>query len=334
MDPVTQGVLGVSLAQSCSRPRQLVWAGFIGMIGAMAPDLDVLIQSDTDPLLFLVYHRQFTHSLFFIPFAGVVLGCLLFLLLGRWTRFSLKQTIMFTTLGYATHPLLDACTTYGTQLLWPFSDQRFAWNNMSIVDPVYTLTIIVLVLFAAVKKSPVISRAAMVWVLVYPLIGVVQRERAEAAGWELAAQRGHSPVRLEAKPSFGNLLVWKVIYEADQHFYVDAVRVAQDVSIYEGERLQRLDLQRDFPWLSEDTQQARDVERFRWFSNNYLAQDPQHLYRIIDVRYSMVPNEIEALWSIELNPDAQPAKHSEYIVSRASTARHRKTLLTMLLGEH
>ena len=53
--------------------------------------------------------------------------------------------------GYATHGLLDACTSYGTQLFWPFSDERVAWNNSSIVDPLFTLPILALVIAAAMR---------------------------------------------------------------------------------------------------------------------------------------------------------------------------------------
>lgn len=332
MDPVTQGALGVSMAQSCSRPRQLVWAGVFGLVGGLAPDLDVLIRSNTDPLLFLVYHRQFSHSLLFIPVAGLVLGVSLHGLLGKRQGFSLQQTVLFTTLGYATHALLDACTTYGTQLLWPFSEQRFAWNNMPIIDPVYSLVVIGLIVAAALKQKPWLARLALIWIVAYPLAGAWQRERVESLGWQLAQQRGHQPVRLEAKPSFANLWVWKVVYETDQRFYVDAIRMTTTARIYPGDSLEKLDLERDFPWLDQDSQQAKDIERFRWFSNGYVARDPHQPNQIIDVRYSLVPNEIEALWGIELRPAAGAAEHSVYVVKRAASARHRQALADMLLG--
>ena len=63
MDPLTQGVLGASLPQASTARSYVGIAGLFGFIAGMAPDLDVLIRSDTDPLLFLEYHRQFTHSL-------------------------------------------------------------------------------------------------------------------------------------------------------------------------------------------------------------------------------------------------------------------------------
>ncbi len=298
----------------------------------MAPDLDVLIRSNTDPLLFLVYHRQFTHSVFFIPFGGFICGLLLYGLLGKRRGFTLKQTVFFTTLGYATHALLDACTTYGTQLLWPFSSERFAWNSMPIIDPVYTLIIIALVVAAALRKNPLLARIALAWVLVYPMLGLLQRERAETLGWQLAQQRGHQPQRLEAKPSFANLWVWKIVYETEQRFYIDAVRVAIDTAVYEGDSVEKLNLQRDLPWLNADSQQAQDIERFRWFSNGYIAKDPRRPNRIIDVRYSLVPNEIDALWGIGLQPDAGLNEHVSYLAERNSTPRHQQAFMDMLLG--
>ena len=109
MDPLTQGVLGAALPQATSAPRYAASAGLLGLLAGMAADLDVLIQSSTDPLLFLEYHRQFTHSLVFIPVGGMICAVLLHGLIGRRRSLSFRQTWVFCTLGYATHALLDAC---------------------------------------------------------------------------------------------------------------------------------------------------------------------------------------------------------------------------------
>jgi len=132
-------------------------------------------------------------------------------------------------------------------------------------------------------------------------LGIVQRERAETFGWQLAQQRGHKPENLEAKPSFANILVWKVIYTAKENYYVDGVRIGLNYTHYRGDSIAKLDVARDFPWLNQDSQQAKDIERFRWFSNGYVAVSPEHPNRIIDIRYSLIPNEIRGLWGIELN---------------------------------
>jgi inner membrane protein len=332
MDPLTQGILGAALPQASSSPRHAASAGLLGFFAGMAADLDVLIRSGTDPLLFLEYHRQFTHSLVFIPVGGVVCALFLHAVFGRRRGLSFYQTWLFCALGYATHALLDACTTYGTMLFWPFSDERIAWNTISIIDPLFTIPLLVGVLLAGRKRKPLYARIALCWALSYLALGLWQRNEAVNMGRALAEQRGHSPLRLAAKPSFGNILVWKVVYETDDHFYVDAVRASLAPQVYPGDSVQKLDIDRDIPWLGKASQQALDIERFRWFSNGYIARDPEHSNRVIDVRYSMIPNEVAPLWSIELHPGAGSAEHAAYLVHRDADAGRFTRLWRMLSG--
>jgi len=320
MDPLSQAVLGAAAPASIAPREQARTACLLGLLAGMAPDLDVFIRSSTDPLLFLEYHRQFTHSLFFIPFGGLICGWVLHQLFGRRRGLSLGRSVLYCTLGYGTHALLDACTTYGTLLLWPFSDYRFAWNTVSVVDPLFTLPVLLLIGFAAARRSPVVARLALAWAVMYPTLGLLQRDRAEAAGMELAASRGHVPIQLEAKPSFANLVLWKIVYEYEGQYYVDAVRVLGDSRVYAGTSVPKLDLERDFPWLDHSSQQARDIERFRWFSSGYVARDPSHPHRITDIRYSMLPNQIAGLWSIEVSPQASNGDHVHYVVSRNASS--------------
>ena len=72
MDPLSQGTVGAAFAQSTGTKNNLFKIAVIGFLAGMAPDLDVLIQSSNDPILFLEYHRQFTHSLFFIPIGSLI----------------------------------------------------------------------------------------------------------------------------------------------------------------------------------------------------------------------------------------------------------------------
>ena len=333
MDPLTQGLLGSTAAQNTSKKQHIVIASILGFLAGMAPDLDVLINSETDPLLFLEYHRQFTHSLIFIPVGGLICGILLHFIFAKRRGLELKQSILFCTAGYATHALLDSCTSYGTLLLWPFSDIRIAWNNISIIDPLYTLPILVLLLSTAFSKNKLYAKIALAWVLLYPLIGVVQRERAKEMGWELASERGHQPIQLHAKPSFANLLVWKIIYETDNRYYIDAVRAGLQKNIYPGDSIKKLDVETDFPWLDPESQQARDIERFRWFSNGFVAVDPHNPNRVIDVRYSLIPNKLEALWGIELSKNADNNSHVRYTHTTQSRQNASKILMDMILNK-
>lgn len=332
MDPLTQGALGAALPQATRHKTQVGIAGALGFVAGMAADLDVLIRSEADPLLFLDYHRQFTHSLVFIPVGGLICALALHWLVGRRWRPTFARTFLFCTLGYATHALLDTATSYGTMLFWPFSDARFSWSIVSIVDPLFTLPVVVLTVMAGLRRKPVLARLALAWAGLYLTAGALQHQAARTMAGEIAAARGHAPLRLEVKPSFANILVWKTIYETPERFHVDAVRPGVRPRVFAGVSVPKLDPARDLPWLDPASQQARDIERFRWFSDGFVAKDPDHPNRVIDIRYSFLPNDVNALWSIELAPEAPPTAHVRYRTHRDRAGESLGRLWRMVSG--
>ena len=128
-----------------------------------------------------------------------------------------------------------------------------------------------------------------------------------------------------------NILLWKSIYEYEGHFFIDAVRVGVASQIYEGTSISKLNLERDFPWLMKNSQQAKDIKRFVHFSNGYSVVDPINSESIIDVRYSFVPNEINALFSIELAQDAGSEDHVRYKTHRNHAREQFSRLFRMLV---
>lgn len=327
MDPISQGSLGAALGGSASRADRLRAGLSLALLAGMAPDLDVLIRSSSDPLLFLEYHRQFTHALLFIPVGAFVCAALAHPVARRWLGFG--QTFFFCLLGYASHGLLDACTSYGTQLFWPFSEARVAWNMVSVIDPLFTLPMLAALAGAALKRRPSLARLALGWAVLYIATGAVQGWRAERAAMALAGARDHAVDRLMVKPSFGNLLVWKSVYAAQGHYYVDALRLGFDATYFPGESIPRLQVAQALPWLVPGSCQAQDLERFRRFSAGYLALAPGSDHEVVDVRYSMIPNEIDPLWGIRLTPGS-PDRHASFLTDRTMTAAQRQTFLQML----
>ncbi len=335
MDPLTQGVLGAALPQATrTNNGHVVIAALFGFIAGMAPDLDVLIRSETDTLLYLEYHRQFTHALIFIPIGGALCAGLLHLVLGRRWRLSFWQTSAFCSLGYATHGVLDGATSYGTQLFWPFSDMRVAWNIISVIDPLFTLPLVTGVVVSMIRRNAVPVRVALCWCALYLCFALYQHVAAREMARELAIERGHSPERLTVKPSFANLIVWKSIYLADGRFYVDAIRPSFGSLVYEGDSVAVLDVARDLPWLDDATQQAEDIRRFFRFSDAYLSIHPQDRDRVIDVRYSMLPNEIDPLWSIRLDPSAAADVHAVFRHHRGDSETRTRDLWAMIIGRY
>ena len=329
MDPITQGTIGAVLPQALGK-KNLGIVALLGFLSGMAPDLDIFIRSSTDPLLSLEYHRQFTHSIVFIPFGGLICAVFLFIVFKKISPFNFKSTWLYCTLGYGTHGLIDACTSYGTLLFWPFSNVRIAWNNISIIDPLFTLPIILFVVLATIKKKNIYSKVGIAWAIIYLLMGIFLHNMAINVGKEIAEQRGHVITRIKAKPSFGNLILWKIIYETNDQFHVDATNLLFG-KIIEGESVKKLNLEKDFPWLKKNSQQYKDVERFRWFSNNFLAVDPQNKNQIIDIRYSGIPNEIGGLWGVQLNPNKNNYDHVEFVSIRSASIERLKILRDMII---
>lgn len=328
MDVLSQAVLGSSLSQSFTndKPKQLT-ALFIGALAGMAPDLDILIRSSEDPLLFLEFHRQFTHSLIFIPFGALICALLFYLFVKN--KLSFSQIYLFSFLGFSTHGLLDACTSYGTQLFWPFSNQRVSWNIVSIVDPLFTIPILIGVILAVYKK-PFFARITFIYAVIFLTFGQVQKQRAVDSIEDLVKQRGHQTERVLVKPSFGNRHVWKLIYEYDGRYYVDAVKLLWNKNIIVGTSIAKLNVNRDFQWLDATHQQTKDIERFRWFSADFLAVDSKDKNVIFDVRYSFIPNEIKLMWGIELNQDNVENVHVKFATSRNTNKKHRQKFIDML----
>ena len=330
MDPLSQGTVGAAFAQSTANKNNIFKIGVIGFLAGLAPDLDVLIRSSDDPILFLEYHRQFTHSLFFIPFGSLIVALLIFPLVKRSMVF--KTVYLASLLGYATHGLLDACTSYGTQLFWPFSNERVTWNNISIIDPLFTIPILIFVGTAIKTRKRLFSFFAIGWATFYLSLGFIQYERTLLTAIELAHTRGHNAERLTLKPSFGNLILWKSIYQHEEKFYVDAIRTVRSSTWCSGENIRMFDYQQHLPDLDEDSQQKKDIERFRWFSQDYLGFDEEKNL-VTDVRYSMIPNQITPMWGLVIDDQQDVNEHAIWWTSRSLEQSQLDLFKEMLSGK-
>jgi inner membrane protein len=331
VDLITHGVLGAVASQGLARKHQIGIAAAIGFAAAMLPDADALIQSAQDPLLRLEYHRQFTHALIFIPVGGLIAASVLWIFLRR--RVSFAWLYVLATAAYATAGILDACTSYGTQLLWPFSDERIAWRIVSIVDPLVTLTLIGAVVFARVKKSSVPARIGLTLVVCYLLVGLFQRGQAEDAAYAIAGQRGHTIEKIEVKPSLGNLLLWRSVYRAGDSYYVDAIRLGllADVTVYPGGTVGIFNGAEAFADLKRDSVMYQDIERFNVYSDGFLVRRPEQPSILGDLRYAMLPNSLRPLWGIVVNT-SEPGRHADYKDFRGMDEGTVPAFIQMLFG--
>ncbi|MEE4638014.1 MAG: metal-dependent hydrolase [Wenzhouxiangella sp.] len=331
MDPVTHGVVGALAALPAARREQLRIAALAGATGGMVADLDALIRSSTDTLLYIEYHRQFTHSFIFAPVGSLLAALVLWPLLQKRVWFG--KVYLWCLLGHFIHPLLDACTSYGTQLWWPFSDQRVAWNWISVIDPAYSLPLMVLLIAALWRRSHALGAIGLAWMVLYMGFGAWQNQRAESLVAHWADRNGLSIERLVAKPAFANLLVWRGLVDDGRDLHLVAVRTLPWTVpvLYPGGAVKRF--RPDVPdgWNRRD----HDLARFDHFSSRWLFHYPEldegRRMFIGDFRYALDPASQRPLWGILVDPD-NPQEPAEYTTSRQMSEADRRRFFQRLRG--
>jgi inner membrane protein len=306
MDPLTHALLGATVAQATLGPRLGRKAWMLGALGGVLPDADILISSASDPLLAIEYHRHFTHAFAFIPVGGLLAAAPW--LVRKQHRADWRPILAAATLGYATHGLLDACTNYGTHLLWPFSDARAAWHWVTTVGPLLTLILLVGLVFAVRGKSRLPATIALLLGAAYVGAAAWQQSSALVAQSVIAAARGHPVVRGEMFPTVGNMLLWRSVYESGGRLHIDRIRVfgSASASWKSGYSVALMPEQGLPPEALADARVLRDFRRFRYFSAGWVAPATADPSVLGDARYSLRPDGYEPIWGIRLHPGAQP----------------------------
>jgi inner membrane protein len=220
MDSLTQIALGSAVSVAVMGRRTAPWkAALWGAIGGTLPDLDVVIDYG-NPVLNMVRHRAETHSLFYLSLLSPLLGWLAARVHGEQRGFKHWWLAMWLVL--VTHPLLDNMTVYGTQLLVPFTSYPFGVGSIFIIDPAYTLPLLVGVGAALIHKS----QRGLRWNAAALSISSLY------LGWTMVAQQRVTTLAQHALPvaqaSHGDLLVtptpfnsvlWRLVYTTpDQYF--------------------------------------------------------------------------------------------------------------------
>ena len=333
MDIITQGILGGVLAQSVAKKEETKLATFIGIFAGIVADADIFIYSASDPLFSIEFHRHFSHSLFFIPVGAAIAMALLWPFLRN--RISSIRLYLYSFFGYSMSGIIDACTSYGTHLLWPLSDERVAFNIISIIDPLFTLFLLAALITTLRIKRQRIAHIGLLFAVTYLCIGYVQLQRAQTMAEGLIASRGHEAVQHIVKPTIANLVLWRSAYIHQNRIYVDAIRVGvfADNKLYEGESVEKFSFKQHLPGLSTSSVLYQDIQRFTTFSDGYIAFDPRQNNVIGDIRYSMLPITTTPLWGIVINKD-KPQEHAEYKFFRDTSANVRQAFIDMLLGNY
>lgn len=310
MDSLTQIVLGAACGEAALGKKIGNKALLFGAIGGTIPDLDVFVgnwlySNEIDAML---YHRGFMHSILFAILGAFVFGWFFYKMYDTRRRKDttiLKDWIWLFFLSLFTHPILDAFTPYGTQLFAPFSDYRIAFNNIAVVDPVYTvpflLCIIVMMFF---KRN---SNARKTWLKlglglssVYMLFTLLNKIYIDSVFRSSLQENGIVYNRYYTQPTIFNNVLWYGTVEMEDYYLAGYYSLLDD-----GDRFSDwVKIPKVRALSSEDFPR---VEKLAWFSNAYYSiyKIENNVYRYNDLRYPIADknNPNSSVFSFRLFDD-------------------------------
>jgi len=209
VDSLTQLILGAAVGEA--------------VLGTI-PDLDVLPGQFMDLVTRIEIHRGMTPSLLFFVAVAPLLGWPVSKLHTKWGANWRDWTQLFFW-GLFTHALLDCFTTLGTQLFWPFSSYAVALNSIFVIDPLYTLPLLVCVIWLLFlpgghrlrRRLNLVGLTMSSVYLIFTLANKsVMNHRFEAI---LTAQQVDW-LPFETRPTPLNNILWAVTAETDDGYYI------------------------------------------------------------------------------------------------------------------
>ena len=221
MDSLTQIVLGAAVGEAVLGKKIGNKAMVLGAIAGTIPDFDVAAGFFTDTVSALEIHRGITHSIVF----AVVVGLLFAWLLALWDkRATLKQWWLFWFLTFVTHPMLDAHTTWGTQLFWPF-EIRLAYKNIFVIDPLYTVPFLIFLILAMLQKRGSIKRRrfnnlGLIISSGYMVITIILKGITYQKFQNALNEQQIDYLTLQNKPSPFNTILWTANVETENSFLI------------------------------------------------------------------------------------------------------------------
>ena len=297
MDSLSQIVLGASVQGAILGKYQGRKAYLYGAMLGTLPDLDVIIRYG-DPISNMTYHRGFSHSLFVLTAVGIV-GAWAISRYHAWRNlplpYSTRRLATAMTLALTTHPILDSFTVYGTQLLWPLQESLSltpaSIASMFIIDPLYTLPLLIAMTIGLIKgsklgafKTGVLAHCQRlaIWMLVissgYLMLSLGLKYYAQdKAEQTLAAAKIDNITRIKTMPVLPTILMWRTLAEDDQNRLIEIRGSVLDSRLPEYRYLTQYDNSQTLKAAIPQTNQHY-AKRLNWFSGNWTAYRTQTMF--------------------------------------------------------
>lgn len=266
---MTQAVLGAGISGALLGRFHGRKALVGGAVLATLPDLDVFIDYG-NPVAAMINHRGFSHSLFVLTALAVMLTWVL----RRWrpsSQYGWGRLFLALWLILVTHPLLDAFTSYGTQLFWPWRPTPTSWSSIFIIDPLFTLPLVVAVAVGLVAGMGGKARLLCGWALglcaIYLAASLIIKSVVETRVRNELVQAGAQIDSLFSTPAPFNILLWRVVARTGDDHYYEAVSSVLDTQPAEAIKLPLNTA------LANALPDSALLSGLRWFTGDWLRYD-------------------------------------------------------------
>ncbi len=288
MDSLSQLVLGAAIGIAIMGRRTAVWkAALWGGIAGTLPDLDVLYDYG-DAVRNMTYHRSATHSLILLTLFAPFLAALVAWLHKEKPLF--KRWLLAIWLALVTHPLLDTLTIYGTQLLYPLSEHPFSVGSMFIIDPIYTLPLLVGVIVAVARKQFAGLRwnsIALGFSCAYLAWSVAAQMHVERIVRAQLATNGQSNAKFFVTPAPLNTIAWRIVVMNEQNYSEGFY------SFLDSDRVIEFDKFAHQPKLLNELKDNWAVQRMAWFTHGfYSLRETKGEVTLTDLRMGQEPHYV------------------------------------------
>lgn len=225
MDSLTQAVLGATVGEVVLGKKVGNKAPLWGAVAGTIPDLDVVLNVFVGEVQGTLWHRTFSHSLLVLTLAAPLFGYLVHLIHRHKTSATFGDWNKLFFWGLITHPLLDGCTNYGTMLLFPVSMERFSWRTIFIIDPLYTLPLLIATLSVLFMKrnAPKRIKTATIGLGIstaYLAITFFVKAHVTAVVKNTLKKQDIRYQKIMTSPAFFNVMLWSTVIKAEEGYQV------------------------------------------------------------------------------------------------------------------
>ncbi len=288
MDSLTQIVLGIATAELVSGKKLQNKTFLYGAILGTIPDLDIIVGKFLSDIEGVAIHRGLSHSLLFFLFLSPVLGLLISKI--EKNKISFKSSALLAFWCLFTHVLLDLFTSWGTQILWPL-EHRYALKTIFVIDPLYTIPLLISLIFVWKNKEHfirrkyvirglVISSSYLLFTCILKLFAVQQFEKA-LQNQKLTYQE------LIVKPTAFNCILWNANISTTKGYYL------ADYSLFDSQPI-RFSFYTKNRKLEEQLVNSCDFQQLKKISDDwYLVTEQNNRLYFNDLRFGLLNDSPE-----------------------------------------